>query len=214
MNSFKLITAVVPHGKSDRVSRAALNAGSWGGTVLSGRGISSNGFLDALGLGETSRNIVMILTESEKCTRIFNSIIDECSLERNNFGFIFTTNANQMLKTGNITGEKAVMNVKGKHQLITVILNRGYADDAMAAARKAGAAGGTVLNALGTAKEDDEKFFGVHIVPEKEMLMIVVDEEKKDSILEAIKTLDCLSQPGSGIAFCTDIESFNVLGKK
>lgn len=214
MSSFNLITAIVPHGKCDRISKAAIKAGSWGGTVLSGRGISSNGFLEVLGLGETSRQMVMILTEKEKCRNIFDSIIEECSSEKGNFGFIFTTNAGQLLKAGSIKGEKAVMNGNRKHQLITVILNRGYADDAMAAARKAGAAGGTVLNALGTAKEDDEKFFGVHIVPEKEMLMIVVDEDKKETILEAIKTLECLSQPGSGIAFCTDIESFSVLGKK
>ena len=65
------------------------------------------------------------------------------------------------------------------NDLITVILNSGYADDAMAAARKAGAGGGTVIKARGTAKEGDESFFGVQIVPEKEMLLIVVDHEKK-----------------------------------
>ena len=101
-----------------------------------------------------------------------------------------------------------------KHQLITVILNRGFADDVMAAARNAGAGGGTVLNARGTAKEDDEKFFGVHIVPEKEMLQIVVSEEKKEAVLNAIRELPCLSQPGSGICFCSEIEDFSILGKK
>ena len=98
-------------------------------------------------------------------------------------------------------------------ELITVILNKGYADDAMAAARKAGAGGGTVINARGTAREDDAKFFGMHIVPEKEMLMIVVDEDKKDAVLEAVKSLDCLSVPGSGIAFSSSVNEFSLLGK-
>ena len=100
-----------------------------------------------------------------------------------------------------------------KQSLILVILNRGYADDAMAAARKAGAGGGTVINARGTAREDDAKFFGVHIVPEKEMLAIVVADEQKSSVLEAIRTLPCLQEPGSGIAFCTPVDSFCILGK-
>ena len=100
------------------------------------------------------------------------------------------------------------------HELITVILNRGYADDAMAAARKAGAGGGTVINARGTAREDDEKFFGVHIVPEKEMLLIVVGKEKKDTVLEAIRTLPCLKEPGSGITFSQSADSFTILGRK
>ena len=83
----------------------------------------------------------------------------------------------------------------------------------MAAARKAGAGGGTVVNARGTAREDDAKFFGMHIVPEKEMLLIVVEHEKKDAVLESIRTLPCLAEPGSGIAFCSGVNDFTLLGK-
>lgn len=214
MNCYKLITAIVPHNRCDSVSDAALKAGAWGGTVISGRGISANRFLDYLGIGETAVDAVMILTESEKCSGILNAIVEAASSEKKNFGVVYSTNAGHLLKAGNLMGEKPVMNGNKKQQLITVILNRGYADDAMEAARKAGAGGGTVLNARGTAREDDEKFFGVHIVPEKEMLNIVVPEEKKDAVLEAIKNLPCLSQPGSGICFCSEIEDFHVLGKK
>lgn len=214
MSSHKLITAIVPHNRCNTISDAAQKAGSWGGTVLTARGITSNKFLDFLGLGETSLDVVMILTESEKCSGIFSAIIDSVSEEKKNFGIAYSTNAGQLLKVGNITGDKPVMNGNKKQQLITVILNRGFADDAMAAARNAGAGGGTVLNARGTAKEDDEKFFGVNIVPEKEMLQIVVPEEKKDAVLNAIRELPCLSQPGSGICFCSEIEDFSVLGKK
>lgn len=214
MSSHKLITAVVPHNKCDIISDAAQKAGSWGGTVLTSRGISANKFLDFIGLGESSLDIVMILTESEKSNTIFSAIIDSVSNEKKNFGIIYTTNAGQLLKVGNITGDKPVMNGNTKQQLITVILNKGFADDAMAAARSAGAGGGTVLNARGTAKENDEKFFGVHIVPEKEMLQIVVSEDKKDNVINAIKKLPCLSQPGSGICFCSEIEDFSILGKK
>lgn len=214
MTTYSLITAIVPRGKSDMISEVSQKAGSWGGTVFSGKGISANGFLDSLGLGESSRDVVIILTESSKCSNIFNSIEEACLKEKKNFGILYTTNAGQLLKTGNIIGEKPVMNGNKKNQLITVILNKGFADDAMAQARKAGASGGTVVNARGTAKEDDDKFFGVNIVPEKEMLLIVVDDEKKEAVLDAIKTLPCLSQPGSGICYSSEIESFAVLGKK
>ncbi|MBQ0039638.1 MAG: transcriptional regulator [Treponema sp.] len=214
MSIFRLITAMVPHGKCDLISNAAQKAGSWGGTVVTARGISANNFLDFLGLGETSQEIVMILTEAEKCSDIISAIASSTENEKKNFGIVYTTNAGQLLKAGKTTGEQSVMNGKSTQHLITVILNRGFADDAMAAARKAGAGGGTVLNAKGTAKEDDAKFFGVHIVPEKEMLQIVVSKDKKEDVLEAIRNLPCLSQPGSGICFCSEIEDFTVLGKK
>lgn len=101
-----------------------------------------------------------------------------------------------------------------KFQMINVIMNKGYAEDAMAAARKAGASGGTVLNGRGTAKEGDAKFFGVEIVPEKEMLIILAPTEKTAQIIEAINSLACFSKDGNGIIFTADATGFSLLGKK
>jgi nitrogen regulatory protein PII len=84
----------------------------------------------------------------------------------------------------------------------------------MVAARKAGATGGTVINARGTGKEEDVKFFGITLVPEKEVLLILVDADKADAVLDAVKDVPCLSEPGSGIAYCTGVEDFFRLGKK
>ena len=99
-------------------------------------------------------------------------------------------------------------------QMINVIVNHGYAEDAMAAARKAGAGGGTIINARGTAREGDAKFFGAEIVPEKDLLMILVPGDKKDDIVNAIRELDCFKKAGSGIVFCNEAQDFTVLGKK
>ena len=142
------------------------------------------------------------------------SVKDACKKERRNFGIMFTLNADTFLKKGIISGgDGSMKDSEARQDLICVIVNKGYADDAMAAARKAGAGGGTVLNARGTAREDDVKFFGMHIVPEKEMLMIVTEHEKKAAVIEAIRTLPCLEQTGSGITFSAGVENFTVLGK-
>ena len=61
--------------------------------------------------------------------------------------------------------------------------------------------------------EEDVKFFGITIVPEKEMLIILAEKEKEESILEAIRTLPCLQEKGSGITFCSDVNNFTTLGK-
>lgn len=98
------------------------------------------------------------------------------------------------------------------HTLITCIVNRGAADEVMDAARKAGATGGTILNARGTGKEEDVKFFGVQLVPEKEMLLILVGSGQTGAVLDAIRKVPYLAQPGSGIAFCVDVERFMTLG--
>ena len=99
------------------------------------------------------------------------------------------------------------------HTLISVIVNAGFANDVMEAARKAGARGGSILTARGTGTEEDVKFFGITLVPEKEMLLIVAARDKMAPILEAISQTPILNVPGGGIVFTMNVEDFIVLGK-
>ena len=84
----------------------------------------------------------------------------------------------------NLMGTKPDMQFE--HELIIVILNEGYSDMVMDAARSAGAAGGTVLHAKGTGKTKTEKFFGVSLAEEKDMIYIVSAAGKKSDIMRAI----------------------------
>jgi nitrogen regulatory protein PII len=96
--------------------------------------------------------------------------------------------------------------------LLTAIVNTGCADDAMAEARKAGARGGTILTARGTGTEDDVRFFGITLVPEKEVLLIVAEKDGVEPVLAAIRAVPILREPGSGIVYIQNVEQFIVLG--
>lgn len=102
--------------------------------------------------------------------------------------------------------------MEAKHTLVTCIVNKGLAETVMETAREAGATGGTILPARGTGKEEDVTFFGVTLVPEKEMLLIITSEDQTDTVLAAIQKLPSLEQPGSGIAFCVDAQRFTTFG--
>ncbi len=71
-------------------------------------------------------------------------------------------------------------------ELIVAICNKGHTEDVMEAARAAGAGGGTILHAKGTGTEYAEKFFGISIVDEKEIIYIVSGKEKRNAIMQAI----------------------------
>ena len=71
----------------------------------------------------------------------------------------------------------------------------------MDAARAAGAGGGTVIHARGTANKDAEKFFGISIEPEKEMVLIIVPVSQRENILHALYSEAGLQTAGQGIAF-------------
>ena len=216
MSMFTWLVSVVPHDKGEKLTAAAVKAGCGGGTVVMGRGLAQSNLSAMLGLGETTKDLIYMIIDEPQKQAIIDAIVNATRLERPNFGLLFSIDVDAMMRTGTVTAnkDKGDMHMEKSRDLISVILNKGYADDAMAAARKAGAGGGTVINARGTAREDDEKFFGVHIVPEKEMLLIVVEHEKKDAVLNAIRELKCLSEPGSGIAFCSGVDDFTLLGKK
>ena len=93
------------------------------------------------------------------------------------------------------------------HQAIFCIVNSGYSDAVMDAARKYGARGGTVISGRGTANPDAEKLFGITIEPEKEIVMILVDAPLKDKILSALYDEVGLNSAGQGIAFALPVDS-------
>ena len=86
---------------------------------------------------------------------------------------------------GQDVGEGAPM-MTFEHELIVVILNEGHSDTVMDAARSAGATGGTVLHAKGTGKGQAEKFYGVSLAEEKDMIYILAAADKKAAIMKAV----------------------------
>ena len=93
------------------------------------------------------------------------------------------------------------------YEMIVCIVNSGFSDDVMSAAREYGAKGGTVLTARGTANQEAETFFGISIQPEKEVVLILVPAKIKDDILHAIDQRVGLATPGQGIAFTLPVEN-------
>ena len=216
---YKLLISIVPHDSGELIANAAKSAGAGGGTITMGRGTASNGVLQLLGLGDTSKDIVYIIIKENLKEAVYNEII-KASEKKSHFGVMFTLNTPDFIRAGHLDeksdgakGEEIMKNEKN-YQMINIIVNKGYAEDAMAAARKAGAGGGTIIGARGTAKEGDAAFFGMKIVPEKEMLMILVPAEKKNDIVSAITELPCFAEAGSGIIFCNEAQDFTLLGKK
>ena len=66
-----------------------------------------------------------------------------------------------------------------KYELLVAIANQGSIDNVMDAARSANAGGGTVIHAKGTGMEKAEKFLGVSLAEEKEIILIVAKTSQK-----------------------------------
>ena len=103
--------------------------------------------------------------------------------------------------------------MKFEHEVIFCIVNSGFSDLVMDAAKKLGARGGTVIHARGTANLEAEKLFGITVQPEKEIVMILVPLEIKDDILHALYQEAGLETEGQGIAFSLPVNAVVGLSK-
>lgn len=93
-----------------------------------------------------------------------------------------------------------------KYEAVFCIINTGFADAVMYAARKAGAGGGTIIKGRGTAPLEAEKLFKITVEPEKEIVMILVPEEIKDDVLRELYYSAGLSTAGHGIIFSLPVD--------
>lgn len=97
-----------------------------------------------------------------------------------------------------------------QHELILVVVNEGHSEKVMNIAREAGAGGGTIVPAKGTGMQLPEKFMGISIIDEKDMLFIVETTKKKAAIMRAI-----MEQAGPGTpsgAICFSLPVSQVVG--
>lgn len=91
---------------------------------------------------------------------------------------------------------------------IFCVVNRGFTDLVMVAARKAGAGGGTIIHGRGTAGKEYEKFYGIAVSAEREIVIIVVKKDIADNVLLAINKEAGLETDGQGIAFAMPVSDY------
>jgi nitrogen regulatory protein PII len=101
-----------------------------------------------------------------------------------------------------------------KYEMVVCIVNAGYSDLVMDAARSEGATGGTVIHARGTANKEAEAIFQITIQPDKDAVLLLVPAKIKDNVLHAIYQKAGLDSAGQGIAFSLPVSKTAGLGKK
>ncbi len=218
----KLLVSIVQTGLAETLVAQTKAAGARGGTILLGKGVTESALLHMLGLGDSEKELVLTLLAEDEVEPVLETLHHFRRNKRLACGIAMLLDVPNILShttqtydiAPTLSPEKRRNTMDSPHTLITCIVNKGTADEVMDAARKAGATGGTILNARGTGKEEDVKFFGVQLVPEKEMLLVLVGSGLTGKVLDAIRSVPCLSEPGSGIAFCLDVERFMTLGGK
>ncbi|MDJ0941664.1 MAG: P-II family nitrogen regulator [Woeseiaceae bacterium] len=93
-------------------------------------------------------------------------------------------------------------------KLIVAFTEDSITDKVLDAARKKGATGSTVIpTARGEGLKPSKTFFGLSLETQRDVILMVVEEHLARDILESIEvTGEFDTSPGTGIAFCVDVE--------
>ena len=211
----KLLLCFVGRRKGERLVAAAKGAGARGGTIALGKTQADSRLLQAFSLADMQQDVAIILLGDE-AGAVIEAIKSAAPKKFEGMAVLLDVAGILFRGSGDVPSDKDAKRtiMESGYRLITVIVNNGYAEDVMATARKAGAKGGTILTARGTGTEEDMKFFGIRLVPEKDILMIVAARDTEQSILQAVSAMPFLCEPGSGIIYSMNVEEFISLGER
>lgn len=94
-------------------------------------------------------------------------------------------------------------------EMILCIVNQGYEEKVIEAANTVGITGGTFLGAHGLSKLEAEKFFGISIHPEKQIVLMIVPAEKKADILKVLYEKVGMGDEAQGIALSIPVDDMS-----
>lgn len=205
----ELICVIANFGAGSKVLHIAKQNGISGGTVFFGEGTVKSRILEFLALSEVRKEIVLMLSDSETADRALKALDRELKLHKPNHGIAFTMPVcgvvgSQRYSCSHSAEERGAEQYM--YQAITVIVDRGKAEDVMDAAVAAGSKGGTIINARGSGIHETSRVFMMDIEPEKEIVLIVARRDRVDDIVESIDRKMQLEEPGNGILYVQDVK--------
>lgn len=105
-----------------------------------------------------------------------------------------------------IESEGNTMKTEVTHDMIIAVVNLGYTEMLMDAARDAGAGGGTVIHARRLGDGDQLNFLGISIQEEREIVGILCHREDRKEIMKAIHNKCGVTTEAQGMIFSLPVD--------
>ena len=212
MELYQLL-AVVDRETEPRLEGVFTSAGTVVGLSQPASGTAGSEILKRFGLASTEKRIVMTVATGAQQRMIFQMARKLLYLDIPGNGILAAIPIKAVagrqtlsyLTDSEITGGTPSMDFE--YELIVVVINAGYADTVMDAAREAGAGGGTVLHAKGTGSMRGEKFYNMRFADEKDMVYIVAHKSEKAAVMKAVSRKAGPDSEARGICFSLPISA-------
>lgn len=93
-----------------------------------------------------------------------------------------------------------------KFECIMTIVDGGYSDMVVDAAKESGAQGATIVNARGSTAKEQSKFFKLNIQPDKQIVMILCKNNQTKAIVESINKVAGMNTKAHALSFVLPVE--------
>ncbi|MDR2922651.1 MAG: P-II family nitrogen regulator [Treponema sp.] len=228
--NLKMFFFIVDWDKAESISRVFEEEHVRFHFISKGRGTASSEIHDLLGIGASDKAVIVCVEQEVLVPVLLKEVRKKLGFHKPGAGIAFTIplsgintpllrvfkesiNKNEKISITNegetmASGKKAAAVIN--NDLIIAVINHGYSEDFMNAAREAGASGGTVVHARGLAHEGPVKFFGIAVQEEKEIVLVLTSREKKLPIMEAVSRSCGITTKAEGLIFSLPVE--NVMG--
>ena len=207
------VIAITDHDRGEAMNALYRAAGLRGILSMPGRGTATSEHLAIYGLDATEKYVISAIGNGSEAEGLIKSAKRKLFIDIPGNGVMLTVPLKSVAggKTlAYLTDEQKLggaPRMDFEHELIIVILNEGYSDFVMDAARAAGAGGGTVLHAKGTGGTRGEKFFSVSLADEKDMIYIIAHKDEKAAIMRSINEQAGPGTKAGAICFSLPISS-------
>ena len=207
------VIAITDHERGEAMNTLYRAAGLRGILSMPGRGTATSEHLAIYGLDATEKYVISAIGNDSEAEGLIKSAKRKLFIDIPGNGVMLTVPLKSVAggKTlAYLTDEQKLggaPRMDFEHELIIVILNEGYSDFVMDAARAAGAGGGTVLHAKGTGGTRGEKFFSVSLADEKDMIYIIAHKDEKAAIMRSINEQAGPGSRAGAICFSLPISS-------
>lgn len=185
-----------------------------------GQGTASSEMMDMLGLSGVDKSILMCMLPKVLADELLRRLRRELKLGLVNTGVAFTVPISgasgrmvrliELLNDKN-SGELAERNetemAESDYSMILAIVNQGYSEDVMNAARPVGASGGTAIHSRRVGSEVSLRFWGITIQPEREIVVIIAQKKEKLAIMKAIGEKCGMQSDAHGIVLSLPVDA-------
>lgn len=206
-----LIVTIVERGSAGAIMRLYTKNQVFLHCQRPGRGTATSEIMDILGLGSSEKDILISYATTAAANRLMYQLNNDLRGAVRTSGIAFDiplTGVNNLVaaaityKTENTRkGEGNTMELEstGKNSLILITCSRGCTEAVMDTAKKAGARGGTVFKARWKGVEDMELSYDLSLDEEREIVAIVVPNEIRNAVMEAVNEKHGLKSESQGM---------------